>query len=252
MIWGLKCSMFEHVTPMLGAFLTHPNGCSNPNRFLRRFPEWIIIPYLMKPGSIVKNALKILHSLTVLYCFLFFFFAFQTSCVARKQGHLYLKVPPVNLDKKKQYSGPCTASTVQVELGCVVVKYLKSACRPVGTANILKCQLQVFCHRKSPQHPFSVEQLLLQRHGCINLKHLGWENYNANHVHVLCVLYTWIVCVCVCVDVVFPSPVEHTMHEYTHSYLTFRTLIHYSQSVDKALISTTQTFLKKNTASLCR
>lgn len=64
-----------------------------------------------------------------------------------------------------------------------------------------------------------------------------------------------IVCVhleSVCVDVMFPSPVEHTMHEYTHSYLTFRTLIHYSQSVDKALISTTHTFLKKNTASLCR
>lgn len=61
--------------------------------------------------------------------------------------------------------------------------------------------------------------------------------------------------VCVlCVDVhvkytaavipVVPSLMEHTMHEYTHSHLSFHTLIHYSQTADNTLISTTQTFKK--------
>lgn len=38
---------------------------------------------------------------------------------------------------------------------------------------------------------------------------------------------------CVCgwgsvVIPVFSSPTEYTMHEYTHSHFTFRTIIHYS------------------------
>lgn len=68
----------------------------------------------------------------------------------------------------------------------------------------------------------------------------------------------WADRVCRVVIPVFSSPAEHTMHEYTHSHFTFRTLIHYSDGGQGTRIDYTDFFCtrkkesKKCGAQLCR